>query len=366
MKEFLIQKRWLAGCAAFLSIFSYLFIHITYLLRPISADRKIISGYYSEPDYSLDMLYIGGSACFMYWAPIEAYKQYGITSYSLGFGSMDPKVLKTALKEALRTQSPSLIVIDARPFQYGGAEAISELSMRNYADSVQYSWDRMRIVNQLVPSKLILADSADKASFLLDIIKYHTRWTELDHMSWNLIDNKNKNKNMGFSIVEKFGYLKEIGCSQITEEAQLTDALNEIFIDLLEYCSSLDAQVLFVTNSYLEQPEDRMKYNYIKRIISGYGNISYINTNDYNQHMGLDYSKDFIDINHVSIFGAEKFTGFLAGYIQQQYRLPDHRGTEEVSFYWDAMIPEWEQTVLHAKKTIMEQIDSQGTGQPQQ
>lgn len=141
------------------------------------------------------------------------------------------------------------------------------------------------------------------------------------------------------------------GYSQITEEAELTDVLNEIFIDFLEYYSSLDDQVLLVTNSYLELPEDRMKYYYIKRVISGYDNISFINTNDYNQQMGLDYSKAFIDIKHVNIFGAEKYTSFLGRYTQEHYDLPDRR-QGELSDYWNAMIPEWDQTVMHIKKRL--------------
>lgn len=52
----------------------------------------------------------------MFWMPIEAYKQSGITSRNIDYGAMNPRTVKNTVVEALKTQPPSLILIDASPF----------------------------------------------------------------------------------------------------------------------------------------------------------------------------------------------------------------------------------------------------------
>lgn len=302
----------------------------------------------------------------MYWMPIEAYRQYGIASYNAGSAAIDPKTLKIALAEVLKTQSPSLILIDARPFQYGdfeNAEYITEVGLRHYTDSVRYSRERLQYIMQLVPSKISPQDNLDIWSYIFDIAKYHMRWTELNELSWHLADGVHKNNNMGYAFLPHVDpSLQEIGCSQITQELEPSKGLQNVLKDLLEYCSKLDAQVLFVTNSYVEMPADRMRYNYIKRVIKQYDNIDYINTNDFNQQIGLDYSMDFADKSHVNAFGAEKYTIFLGQYIKEHYTLPDRRQDEQFH-YWDDIIPQWKQTVQENKNFLINQRN-QVLGQP--
>lgn len=353
VKRFIRQNRWIAGCAVFLLIFAVAFIHISYMLRPTTEDRTIIPGYVSQPKNTIDMLYVGGSACFMFWMPVMAYEKYGIASYNFGTSGINPNTLKSTLMEALKTQSPSLILIDARPFQYGNAESITEVDLRNLTDSIRYSKERFQYIRQLVPSKIKPGDSADPWCYIFDIVKYHNRWPDLNEQSWRLADAVNQNKQMGFQFFKWLDpSLQEIGCSQITAEMEISPGLNQILADLLDYCSKLDAEILFVTNSYVELPEDRMKYNYIKQEISQYSNISYINTNDYNEQIGLDYGFDFGDKSHVNAFGAEKYTTFLGQYIKEHYALADRRQDGRYND-WDKMIPVFAQTLQEEKEYLI-------------
>ena len=49
----------------------------------------------------------------------------------------------------------------------------------------------------------------------------------------------------------------------------------------------------------------------------------------------MDFSKDFYNIRHVNLFGAEKYTAFLEKYIKENYDLPDHRTEEEYKTWHD-------------------------------
>ena len=51
----------------FIILFIIIFIILTYIMKPINVNLKNITGFYGEDKNSLDMVYIGGSAAFVYW-----------------------------------------------------------------------------------------------------------------------------------------------------------------------------------------------------------------------------------------------------------------------------------------------------------
>jgi len=53
-----------------------------------------------------------------------------------------------------------------------------------------------------------------------------------------------------------------------------------------------------------------------------------VNTNMLYREMGLDFTQDFYDKSHVNVLGANKFTDYLAAYLDEAYDLPDHRDDE--------------------------------------
>ena len=93
-----------------------------------------------------------------------------------------------------------------------------------------------------------------------------------------------------------------------------------------------------------------MKYNYMQRVINEYG-FDFLNTNDYYNEIGLDYSKDFYNENHVNVFGAEKYTEFVADYIATNYDFVDKRETEKFS-RWNDLYTNFESETEKAKEII--------------
>ena len=67
------------SCMAFLLILLYLFLSVTYLFRNVNVNRVHIVGL--EAEENLDVIYIDGSAGFVYWQPLRAWKDCGFTSY---------------------------------------------------------------------------------------------------------------------------------------------------------------------------------------------------------------------------------------------------------------------------------------------
>ena len=66
------------GFILFVVILLKVFSSTTYIFRNAGYDRNHIVGIDNE---KVDMVYVGGSAAFVYWQPLKAWKDCGFTSY---------------------------------------------------------------------------------------------------------------------------------------------------------------------------------------------------------------------------------------------------------------------------------------------
>ncbi|MEG0577566.1 MAG: hypothetical protein RR500_06865 [Bacilli bacterium] len=339
---------WIFKWFIFIFIFAVLFIHISYLFRPAINDREIVAGYYAEKENSLDMVYVGGSSTFVYWAPMEAWKNHGIVSNNFAYNSISADALKSTIKEALKTQNPDLLVVDARAFQYRG-EYLEEGPIRQYTDSTKYSLNRSDFIRSIVPEKFKNMQLSS-LEWICDLSTYHIRWNQLDQSSWELINNEKERDIKGFYFVPKKKVIALNDNSNVTEKQPLRQDVEEIFIDLMEYCKSLDRKILFVINTYSEEPSHREIFNYLEERINSYG-FDFINVNESYKKIGMDETNDYYDQNHINIYGAEKYTKFLGDYIMETYKLKDRRNDLEYK-HWNDLLPNWNQQVKDNKLAI--------------
>ena len=327
-------------------------IPFSYLSRRRDDSRENVTGFYAEKEDTLDMVYIGGSATYVYWQPLRAFDEYGFTSYDLATSTITPEAIKYYIIESEKTQHPELYVIDLRPFQYGEEyydDGITSTDIPKYcyepairfsSDSMSYSLNRLNFLNNSVE------DKSDMLSLYLDFFKYHreTFWNILDCLRndtglFDYIDNKRTNVYKGFIIKDSYNPIDFTNDYDTDELKAIPEEIDNIFIDLLDFCKEEDLNVLFVVNTYCQTKDDKMEYNYMKSVIEEYG-FDYLNTNDYFDEIGMDYNTDFIDKDHVDLLGSNKYTDFLADYIFENYKLEDKRDNPEYS-EWSELLADY-------------------------
>ena len=338
------KKIWLKIGVAFIfiTICSVSFVLLSYLMRPITTSRKNICGFYAEEKNSLDVVFVGGSVCYTSWEPLRAWNEWGFTSYNFAIDAMQPQVIKYALEEIKKTQSPELYVIDLRPFQYGDVvgKQDTEINMervapfRNFVDNIKYSSNRFWAIENGAP-KL-----EEKWTYHFDIAKYHSGIsTFLNIQNWQYIFNEKSLYTKGFEGYAEAIEFEPFDVRGVTDSMQLGVELNLIFEDLLEYCSQTEMRVLFLVYGYGSSPEDQQKYNYMKTLITDKG-FDYLNMNEYLYEMQLDFMTDYHDADHVTVLGADKYTNFLGVYLTENYDLPDKR--EDVAYMqWNKDYLRW-------------------------
>ena len=310
------------GCLCFLLVLWSAFRSINYLLRPTTVARNTVTGIKQEEP--LDMVYVGGSAAYDFWQPLKAWNDCGLASYSYATSSITAEALLPYIQDVRRFQEPELFVIDVRPFQYYRTDS-GEASLRNGTDSMDMtSPARYRLLRSFLANNT-LGKTTAVWPYYLEIMKYHTL-TEgfADRENWMYINNTISNPDKGWEWVEDYAILEQPRDFETEERRELQENARALLEELLDYGKRENLNFLFVVCPYAIDREQQAKYNTIGDLVeqSGY---RFLNANDYLEEMGLDYGRDFYNINHVNAYGAEKYTAFLEAYIADNYRLPDRR-----------------------------------------
>lgn len=261
---------------------------------------------------------------------------------------------KYYIREALKTQSPKLYVIDCGAFASGlksskFADVTDEYcstQIRRNTDALNYSINRVKLINHIMPP------GEDKRNYYFDLLNYHD--SKLPSIQY--IGNKRHSVEKGYTALMLFSdeiFVNSDVIDVTSDEIPLETEMNEIFMDLINELKQYDMDVLFVSqpNIYLRE-EDYIKQGnieYMERIIKENG-YDFLDMGDYRDEIGLNPTFDLAlgAGDHFTCFGAEKITCFLGKYINEHYKLPDHRGDPQYSS-WDDDYEQWV-TILDGEK----------------
>ncbi len=341
----------------FLLIFCVLFSLLTFIFRPNLAEGIHLKQYDTLQDNSLDMIYIGGSVCIVSWMPYEAWNEFGFTSYDVGISSLLAYNFQPLLDEALKTQNPGLIVVDARPFYYTTghdyehkyfALVLSSSMKQNTYNNFKVRYNTYKYCYE----------GEDVSSYFIDMMSFHGSWKSFgdqvkkadNYRKATLTDNPDL--TMGFLFVKEWQKIQLGDFSSVTDASPLSETGEQSLLSFIGYLREKNLKALFVVAPYRETEEERMGYNSVKSIVEENG-FDFLNANDFVQEMGLSQDADFYNDNHLNVFGAKKYTSFLGEYLREKYSLADHRSDPDYSS-WDEGFKRWE----NQRAAVEENVDA--------
>lgn len=336
MKRDTVQRA--IAIVVFFILFLYIFIHLTYLYRGgLANTRDNISGYYDEEKNTIDVVMLGTSSTFSSFSPMDAWNQFGITSYNFCTNVLFIDAMKYHVREILKTQSPHLLIIDVASFMYGHKSANfldNEGHMRYNTDAFSLSKNRFDLISDIIPhdSRII--------SYYFDLIYYHTN----DTMERLYYSNKYHNISKGYSNLPIQQYFYEQPLLEVTDEIIKLDEESDVYFhELLNELKKFDGNVLFIAQPYLntEQRPNWCGYvNYMKQEVCSKG-FDFLDMERYKDDIEIDNIFDYsLDGLHFNINSAEKITAFLSNYIVQKYKFSDHRGDPKYA-QWDVDYDSW-------------------------
>jgi hypothetical protein len=242
---------------------------------------------------------------------------------------MPCSIMKNVAIEALKTQSPKVLVLDCTAFATDKAEDNTKiyLVMQNMKFSLNYL-DMLENYFTYTGTGL-----GGRLQYYLPFVRFHSRWAELSTQDFV----QTTPSYLNSCYME--GFLKDVYTEgthvTTTKTTPIAPEAEQSLRDLLEWCQEQDTQVLFIASPLLLGKKEMKLINYTGSIIQEYG-IDFVNFNDQEwfDQFEFDLDVDFMDKGHTNVNGSYKFTKVFSAYLAEQYGLTDHRGESSYAS-WD-------------------------------
>lgn len=310
-----------------------------YVLRNVDHNSLRVEGFYQEDSGSLDAVFIGASDMYTSFMPGRAYEKYGFTSYLLASESITSDGVLTAVKEVVRTQKPQLVVVEANAFLYSDDQNDqNQAYIHKFFDNLPFSLNKLDYIQKNVPVD-------DRWEYIFPLIKYHSLWTEYPERFYMMasdltLDMRGYNYLKGFRTTAQIYKSKTPSLNdQIVTEHDtlpLDPKLESQLRELLNYAKENNINLVFVRAPHYVTKEtyDRVKRsNQMAHIVNEEG-FSYYTFESDARDIGIDDQHDFYNAEHMNVYGALKFTDYVAERLVKTEDLKPGYLTEEQKEGW--------------------------------
>ena len=311
----------LIGTAGFFLVGFLLLLGVRELLGPEDEYAEMrFRGYYREAEDVLDVVFVGNSHIYRYWQSPFAWEEYGMASSQLTISAMPGSIVKNTAVEALKTQSPEVLVVDLTTFANEDEE---NNKVHMLLDNMKLSMNYLDTVENYC--KYSGVTGTDKLQYYFPIMQFHSRWKELGEGDFSETKRSYMNANYQQVFLEKqLGKNKK---NPLAEGRAAIGPQNEAALrDFLEWCGGQDTKILFLAVPVLNAGRQEMIHTAADIVEeAGFEVVNYNEKAAY-ESLGLEEATDFSDMNHTNIKGSYKFTLALGKYLMETYGLKDRRG----------------------------------------
>ncbi|SFA86932.1 hypothetical protein SAMN05216249_10425 [Acetitomaculum ruminis DSM 5522] len=312
----------------FFVILSFLIIETNYILTPKKyyedawPTTSTYKGFYQMQKNTVDVLFFGSSHAAACFNPQEIYNNCGIRSYNLACEQQSILVSYYWLKEAIKYQSPKIVILDTyMMFEFNQSEALntSEPCTRMAIDAMKFSKVKYEAIKAICDND----KQQNLESYIFKNIRFHTRWTDLTEQDFTFKNLETHYELKGFAPLYRKGYKVEndyqpyfnYDTSVLSEPVPL---MREYLDKIKKLCDENNIKLILVKTPTLRF--DTSKHNYLTRYAKNNG-IDFLDFNIKEIYDACDfvYPKDMNDNEHSNIWGAKKISLYLADILKKQY-----------------------------------------------
>lgn len=294
-----------------------LFTGTTYLNAATSTNNgnESIWHFYQklEPD-SLDVLFVGSSKIYTIFNPVYLWEKYRFSSYVISGPMMDAHTEYYALREALKTQKPKIIVLgfyilDDKESQLREVQKENITVMPFGAPKIGAAMNK-----RIKPS--------ERERLLFPLEQYHSRFLlakELKKNSFMLNKYKRESK-----IIFAGHRVKKEPVPQVyaNTAGDFNEELFEKNYAELDKCLGLlattDAKVILASTPTADVGRFRRVERILKeRVSKKYPDFEFDFASSHLDDVHLDYSRDFADDRHLTPSGAEKYSSMFGALLMR-------------------------------------------------
>ena len=293
----------------------------------VSREGALIAEYYRE-DTPHDVLFIGDCEVYEGFTPPTLWEEYGITSYIRGSAQQLAWHSYYLLEETLKYETPKVVVYNVLALKYG--EPQDEAYNRLTLDGMKPSATKLKAINAS------MTEDESFASYLLPILRFHSRWKELSKEDFQYLFHRD--------TVSHNGYLMQTavrgGVSDITPTPLNDYTLPETSMEYLDkmrvLCAENGIELILI-----KAPTNDWKYHWydewdeqIVNYAATHG-LAYYNFISLAEEIGIDWQSDTYDVGvHLNVFGAEKLTAYFGAILASDHGLTSRKDDAPLSAVW--------------------------------
>ena len=299
-----------------------------------------VTMFYEQENNSIDVLFLGSSHAFENINTGTLWDEYGLASYIMGGSVQSLWNTYYYLEEALKTQHPKLIVLDAFSTTFIDNYLWDANIIKN-TFGLRWSSTKINAIKTSVPQELWW-------DYFLEYCQYHTRYKQIDKSDFlpnqddRLYDNW---KGFGCNMVTD-----PIECPDVTAVTERTELLSKsekYYRKIIELAQSNNIPIYIIIAPYGGITEDDQKvFNKAADIAAEY-NVPFTNYNLCIEKTNIDFLDDAADYEHLNYKGNQKFSVALGKDIVGQFNVPDRRN--------DSNYESWEEHAKYIQETIYNQ-----------
>lgn len=290
---------------------------------------------YRERKNTVDVLAVGTSMTYAGVNTNVLWANWGMAAYDLGSAEQQYWHTYYVLREALRYQTPKVIVLDAKAATYPD----DHTSRGRIIMSTHALRDPLLRIAAVRDS-----NSSDAMSYILGYPQVHNSWKMLGEAGFALRSWRGDKTAHWKGFVENNETEAHTKPSLVWTQTKrpLNEREAEYFVKICELARDHGIALLVVAYPNPDYEAGHMFYNSLWALAEEQG-VPYINFNDPAGHYRFRYTTEFADWQHVNTLGSLKLSKLLGAYLSEHYDLPDHRG-EAAFTSWQLCMEEFLQT----------------------
>ena len=306
-----IKRREIAAFLAALLLFLCLSCLTGAFLRPVRENYGCMwREYLKEPRDSTDVLFFGSSLVYCDVAPAWIWAESGLRSYVMAGPEQTIPITYYYIKEAFRTQSPQLIMLEMTGMFYEKYQNYTKANI----DFMPISVNRLAAIFTAAEPKLVPA-------LLFPLFSYHDRWDSIGKK-----EIMRKLTPAAADPLAGYTFLSDACTPPEYAERTAFTADSDTYRENLrwlekirDYCEKQNAALLlYAAPSAGRIPAEAMAA--LRQDTAALG-LTFIDFNDILPELGVDDARDWYDFLHFNVRGAEKFSRWLGTFLTERQGL---------------------------------------------
>lgn len=295
---------------SFLIVFAVLFGVFQRILIPKYVEGSTISTantdtFYSLEKNSIDVLFLGPSQMYCSVNAKLLNEKYGIEAFDFGASSQSMVTTYYYLQEALKTQSPKLVMIEVCTIFWEKSTNEQNLA---------WNYTANKLSAEKVNSLMDVSDGDAKlaARYAFPLFQFHSRWGQLNQNDFHYDYDRSLR-----------GYAPIIGCSEVDikfldssenkKKYIIPNSNKEAVRSIANICSEKNIQLVFFkspVSNWTKNESDGVK------LFMSENGFEFIDLNEKIDAIRIESHSDYFNETHLNIEGANKTTDYLANIIK--------------------------------------------------